>query len=83
MRGLAYGGRGVRALVRWQRWVIAGAFGVGYAMTHDGLLIVLAAVGAVMAFKPAEPDAGDMRAFLEYLVLILALSGLVMIEVPG
>src|SRR5690606_32671692 len=76
------GGRGFRALVSWQRWCIALAFGLAYFTTHDGLLLLLAIVAIVMALRKTDPGPGDKRAFIEYVILIAALSALVLVRLP-
>ena len=77
------GGRGFRALTRLQRWLAAAAAACMYAVTHEGLLLLIAiAAGASAAFSPAAEDA-DQTAFLEYASLVVVLAALTRIVVPG
>lgn len=70
------GGRGFRALSRWQRVAATASLVVGALVSGDGLLWLLAAVGAVRVFQSGAPEQGDSRAAIEYVGLVLALSGL-------
>ena len=76
------GAHGFRALTRPQRWaavvVIAGA----WALSAEGLLVLLL-LGAVWAAWGGRPaDRGDWRAFVEYTGLVVALTAITRIPVP-
>lgn len=75
------GSRGWRALGRVERWVVVAALGLAYAWVQEGLLLLIAIVAFARAFgAPAvEPD---RRAFVQFLLLIGALSALCKLEVP-
>ena len=76
------GGRGFRALSTGQRWLAVSVLGVASALTHQGLLLLLAAVAVWQAFQPApeEPDHGVLGA---YAALVLVLGWLSSVGVPG
>lgn len=70
------GSRGFAALSQRQRWLIAGAFALAWALSSEGLLILLALVAAARAFSkqaPAEGE-GDRGTLLTFLMLIALLS---------
>jgi Zn-dependent protease len=75
------GGRGFSAMSRTHRLLAAGAVLAAFALTHDGLLLVVGGVGAAMAFtKPSsEPDA---RVAAYYVALAWALAGLSFVAAP-
>lgn len=75
------GSRGWRALGRVERWVVVAAFGLAAAWVQDGLVALIAIVALGRAFGPpaVEPD---RRAFVQFLVLIGALSALCKLSVP-
>ena len=77
------GGRGFRALTRMQRWLAVAVVACMYAVTHEGLLLLIAiAAGASAAFSPAAEEA-DQTALLEYSSLVVVLATLTRIVVPG
>lgn len=67
------GGRGFAAMSRMHRLVAAGALLAAAAITHEGLLMLVGGVAAVVAFvKPSrQPDA---RIAMYYVALVAALS---------
>ncbi len=71
------GARGFRALSRVQRWLAVAALAGAWALTHDGLVILLLLVAGWRAFAPDAPARGDARAALEYCGLVVLLSVLV------
>jgi Zn-dependent protease len=76
------GGSGFSALTSGQRWVVTAAFGALYFVTGDGLLAILAVVGAVRAVEggAARPDTGVL---VQFVGLVLTLGALVRLSVPG
>ena len=76
------GNRGFAALGRLHRWSIAGAFGVAWLATGDGLLALLAIAASIRALDPAAPDESDVGVWLEFLLLIAGLV-LLMRSSPG
>jgi Zn-dependent protease len=81
------GGRGFSALSRWQRLAAAGVIGAAWAFTREGLLILLLIAAAFWLFVPrrAEDEAGegDGVALAQYAGLVVILSALCLIPVPG
>lgn len=79
------GGRGFRALSRWQRLAAAGVIGAAWAFTREGLLILLLIGAAFWLFVPRPEDdlAGDGVALAQYAGLVVILSALCLIPVPG
>ena len=77
------GGRGFRALVRWQRWIAVGVVAAMWLITGEGLLLLLAVAAAVSAGFGAAPEEPDQGALLEYSFLVVALSLLTRIVVPS
>lgn len=76
------GSRGFAALSRRQRWIVAGAFALAWALSSEGLLVLLALVAAVRAMGKQAPPAGegegegegDRGTLLTFLMLIAMLS---------
>jgi Zn-dependent protease len=77
------GGRGFRALCRWQRWVACAMTGALFALTGEGLLVLIALVGAARAFAGDCPARPGGRAFAETLGLLVALTVLSAVRVDG
>ena len=79
------GSRGFRALSRWQRWVVAGAMGGMYFATGDRLLALLGivAAGRVLVEKEGVSEEGDRGAFYTFVLLVIVLSLVSQIAVPG
>lgn len=69
------GGRGFAAMSRTHRLIAAGALLAAFAVTHEGLLLIVGGVAAMMAFaKPSrEPDA---RIAVYYVGLVGALAAI-------
>ena len=79
------GSRGFRALSRGQRWMVAGAMGAMFFLTADGLLALLGivAAGRAMVEKEGVSNEGDRGAFYTFVALVVALSAMSQIPVPG
>lgn len=77
------GARGMRALARRERGLIAAGIAVGWALTEQGLLFALALVAGWRAFERGAPAESDRRTFIEFAGLIVVLAALCAIEVPG
>jgi Zn-dependent protease len=76
------GGRGFAAMSRTHRLVAAGALLAAFAVTHDGLLLVVGGVGAAMAFTKPSSDS-DVRVAAYYVALAWALAGLSSLAAPA
>lgn len=76
------GGRGIRSLNRIQRWSLVVLSGILWYLTRENLLLAIGFMGALNSFSraPVEPD---YRGFVEFAVLLIALSLMCMIHVPG
>ncbi len=77
------GARGMRALARRERGLIAAGIAAGWALTAQGLLFALALVAGWRAFERGAPAQSDRRTFIEFAGLIAVLAALSAIEVPG
>lgn len=66
------GGRALRALSRPERLVAAAVAAAAWAMTHEGMLVLVALVTASRALGPGAPVKGD-RGALGTLVAVIAL----------
>jgi len=75
------GGRGFRAMNRWQRFVIVLVTLALWCTIEEGLLILILVVAAVRACQADCPTGSGTRAFLEYLLLLGGLAGLSTITV--
>lgn len=78
------GGRAFGALSRGQRFAIACWIGGVWALTREGLLLLLLIAAAVWLFtaRKTEED-GDRVALLQYGGLVAILSALCLVRVPG
>jgi Zn-dependent protease len=76
------GAHGFRALTRTQRWAAAAVIGAAWALSAEGLLVLLllGALWAAWGGRPAER--GDWRALAEYAGLVVALTALTKVPVP-
>jgi len=68
------GSRGFTALSKPQRLIVAAAFVAAWALTSEGLLMLLALVAAARLFDAHAPEAADRGALVEFVFLILALT---------
>jgi Zn-dependent protease len=76
------GGRGFAALSPAQRLSAAFVMGGAWAVTRDGLLILLGVTALARSFVGIAPEQGDTRAATEMCALVAALAALTMIPVP-
>jgi Zn-dependent protease len=77
------GSRGFASLMRWQRVVVALAFGAAFAFTRDPLTMIIAVVACIRALSGRAPRSPDHVGFANFLGLVAALSALLAIQVPG
>ena len=68
------GSRGLVALSRPDRWVVAAAFVAGWGIAGDGLFLVLAMVAAGRIFVEEAPESSDRAVLRLFVFLILALA---------
>lgn len=70
------GSRAFRVLSQGQRWLAVAAIGLAYALTREGLLVLVLCVAGYRAFgKDADPR-GDNRTLADFALLVLILSWL-------
>jgi Zn-dependent protease len=76
------GSRGFAALSSAQRLGVAFVIGAAWAVTRDGLLILIGAAALFRAFVGAREEPADPRTFVEFSLLVAVLSALTLIPVP-
>lgn len=76
------GSRGFRALSRLQRITVTVAMGAAWFVTGEGLLLLVGLAAALRAFGPDAPEEGETAPFVEFLVLVVALSALCLLPLP-
>jgi Zn-dependent protease len=76
------GSRGFRALSRLQRIIVTGAMGAAWLVTGEGLLLLVGLAAALRAWGADAPEEGEATAFVQFLMLVVALSGLCLLPVP-
>lgn len=77
------GGRAFRALGRAERWLVVVTMGGMWYLTREGLLVLLALAAGVRAAVGQVPETSDRTSFLQCVGLVVALSWLTLIDVPG
>ena len=77
------GGHAFKALNRTERWIATGVTGAALLMTGEGLLVLIAILGAVQAFRVAPNAEGDRTALIQFAGLVIALGLLMKMPVPG
>ncbi|HEX7185294.1 MAG TPA: site-2 protease family protein [Thermoanaerobaculia bacterium] len=77
------GGRGFHALSRNQKILAAAALGVLWAVTREGMLILLLILAVFQAFSRRNEEPGDRLALAQYVFLAAVLSAMCRMEVPG
>jgi len=68
------GSRGLAALSKGQRAVVALSFGAAWMLTGDGLLVLLLLIAIARTFEATAPELPDHGALAYYAFLILALA---------
>jgi Zn-dependent protease len=77
------GGHAFAALNRTERWIATGVAGAALLLTGEGLLVLIAILGAVQAFRQAPNAEGDRTALIQFAGLVVALALLMKMPVPG
>ncbi len=77
------GGHAFKALNRTERWIATGVTGAALLVTGEGLLVLIAILGAVQAFREAPNVEGDRTALIQFAGLVIALGLLMKMPVPG
>ena len=75
------GNRGLAALTKMQRLVLAGVTLLAFVLTHEGLLVLIAILIAFRAFGKDAPANGDKTTLYKFAVLLVALALLSAVEV--
>jgi Zn-dependent protease len=68
------GARGLAPLARWQRCILVLAVGGAWAVTREGILVLILIVGAVRALAPGAPAKPDHPALALFSAIVVALS---------
>lgn len=68
------GGRGFRALTRPQRFLAVAALAGAFALSNDGLVLIVLLAAVARAFLRDTPPQADRGALATYAALVLALS---------
>jgi Zn-dependent protease len=76
------GGRAFRALSRQQRLLAVAALAALWALSHEGLLVLLLIAAAAQAFRRDAPEQPDHVALGEYVFLAAVLTLLCLLHVP-
>lgn len=69
------GGRGIQALARPERWLLLAIVLAAFALTHEGVLLLVGIGVAAQCFLRA-PDEGDSGALTQFVMLVATLSWL-------
>ena len=77
------GGHAFKALNRTERWIATGVTGAALLLTGEGLLVLIAILAAVQAFREAPNVEGDRTALIQFAGLVIALGLLMKMPVPG
>ncbi len=77
------GGHAFKALNRTERWIATGVTGAALLLTGEGLLVLIAILAAVQAFREAPNVEGDRTALIQFAGLVVALGLLMKMPVPG
>jgi Zn-dependent protease len=75
------GGRAFRALSRPQRLAAAAAAGVAWALTHEGMLVLVALAAVFRALLPGAPERGDRGALAIFVAVLATLAALSVVPV--
>ena len=70
------GGRGLHAMSRSERAMAAATAAAAWYGTDDGLLLIVALVGAGRALFDKQPERGSWKAAITYCLLIVALTAI-------
>ncbi len=70
------GSRGFHALSRLQRWIAVAAVAIAFAISREGMLVLVGLVAVWRALEKNLKQTHDWRALVTYVILIAALSAL-------
>jgi Zn-dependent protease len=77
------GARGMHALARPARLAIAALVTAAFVVTGEGTLLLVGIAAWWKALQSDAPDDTDLRAFIEFAVLVVGLTALTRVRVPG
>jgi Zn-dependent protease len=77
------GGRGYSTLSSRQRWMLTAGLAAAWFATGETLLVLIGGLAAVRAFGGKGAAVPDTGALAQFLFLVVALSGLTVVRVPG
>ncbi|MEO5821953.1 MAG: site-2 protease family protein [Vicinamibacteraceae bacterium] len=77
------GDHAFKALNRTERWIATGVAGGMLLLTGEGLLVLIAILAGVQAFREAPNTEGDRTALIQFAGLVVALALLMKMPVPG
>jgi Zn-dependent protease len=70
------GNRGIAAIARNDRWLVAAAFVAGWTVAGDGLFVLLALTAVVRIFSQDAPESSDRAVLAKFGFLVLALAAI-------
>ena len=77
------GSRGMRALDRTQRLILAAVVGASWFFTRETMLLLVLLGVVYRLFEKNQPEAGDRRTLVEFVVLVGSLAAISAIPTPG
>jgi Zn-dependent protease len=77
------GGRGFRSLSRGQRWIVVATMAGMWAVTKEGLLVLLVIVAIWRSLSEKTKVEPDPKGLVQYALLVVTLSVMCLIPVPG
>lgn len=77
------GGRGFQVLSRTQRILLCLLIGAAFYVSNEGLLLLLLIGAGAQVFSQACEEEGDGRTLFTYATLLVVLTALTMVPVPG
>jgi Zn-dependent protease len=76
------GARGFRALSKGGRWLLLAVIGACGLAAQEGLYLLIGIAALVQCFSKNTPAKTDLRTFIEFAVLLVALGAVSMLPVP-
>lgn len=77
------GGRAMNAMPKQERAIAAGVLFAAWFATHESLLLLLLLAAGARVFMGEAPKASDRYALVTYSLLVVVLSAMTMLHVPG
>ena len=76
------GSRAMHAMTRKQRGLVAVAMVAAFILLREGYLLILAGFSIWRMLTRDYPDEGDLRSFVQYVLLATALAAMLLIPTP-